>query len=199
MVHLIFCCCWYWWHAICCVLQVLKIREIIRQLHRPNGLYPNYLNPRTGKWGQRRFYTGSYLFSNSVEAEFILKYGPPFSLALCNSSLSVAQSDFDDIQTIFFFFFAEHTSIGALGDSFYEYLLKAWFQSDKLDTEAREMYDEAIQVNAKQYRCNSHSCRMCLSCPRKTAWVVLIEYFESDLGSCLMKSWYRHQEVVCVT
>ena len=37
-------------------------------------------------------------------------------------------------------------SMGALGDSFYEYLLKAWIQSGKTDTEAREMYDKAMQA-----------------------------------------------------
>lgn len=35
-------------------------------------------------------------------------------------------------------------SLGGLGDSFYEYLLKAWIQSGKEDVEAREMYDDAI-------------------------------------------------------
>ena len=35
-------------------------------------------------------------------------------------------------------------SLGGLGDSFYEYLLKAWIQSGKEDVEARQMYDEAI-------------------------------------------------------
>lgn len=37
-------------------------------------------------------------------------------------------------------------SLGALGDSFYEYLLKAWLQSDKEDEEARQMFDEAMQA-----------------------------------------------------
>lgn len=35
-------------------------------------------------------------------------------------------------------------SLGALGDSYYEYLLKAWIQSGQTDNEAREMYDEAM-------------------------------------------------------
>lgn len=35
-------------------------------------------------------------------------------------------------------------SLGGLGDSFYEYLLKAWLQSGKTDDEARFMYDEAM-------------------------------------------------------
>jgi mannosyl-oligosaccharide alpha-1,2-mannosidase len=37
-------------------------------------------------------------------------------------------------------------SLGALGDSFYEYLLKAWIQSNKQDIVAREMYDDAMQA-----------------------------------------------------
>jgi len=36
--------------------------------------------------------------------------------------------------------------MGALGDSFYEYLLKAWLQSNKTDSEALEMYHAAVKV-----------------------------------------------------
>jgi len=71
-----------------------KIRQIvtaIRSQDRPDGLYPNYLNPKSGRWGQ------------------------------------------------------QHVSMGALGDSFYEYLLKAWLQSGKTDDEARQMYVEAME------------------------------------------------------
>ncbi|GAB1605905.1 mannosyl-oligosaccharide 1,2-alpha-mannosidase IA-like [Argonauta hians] len=70
--------------------KVMKIRNILQQLERPMGLYPLYLNPRTGKWGQRHF------------------------------------------------------SVGAMGDSFYEYLLKTWLYTGKRDKVARDMYDEAI-------------------------------------------------------
>ncbi|XP_030059885.1 mannosyl-oligosaccharide 1,2-alpha-mannosidase IB isoform X2 [Microcaecilia unicolor] len=72
--------------------KVMHIRKLLQKMDRPNGLYPNYLNPRTGRWGQH------------------------------------------------------HTSVGGLGDSFYEYLLKAWLMSDKTDTEARRMYDDAIEA-----------------------------------------------------
>lgn len=37
-------------------------------------------------------------------------------------------------------------SLGALGDSFYEYLLKAWLQSGQTDGTAREMYDSAMKA-----------------------------------------------------
>ena len=37
-----------------------------------------------------------------------------------------------------------HISLGALGDSFYEYLLKSWLMTSKVDTEARDMNYDAI-------------------------------------------------------
>lgn len=76
--------------------KVLKIREVLQQMDKPEGLYPNYLNPKTGRWGQ------------------------------------------------------QHMSIGPLGDSFFEYLLKTWIQSGRTDTEAREMYDRAIESATKK-------------------------------------------------
>ncbi|XP_078339202.1 mannosyl-oligosaccharide 1,2-alpha-mannosidase IA-like [Crassostrea virginica] len=74
--------------------KVMKIREVLNSIEKPNGLYPNYLNPKTGRWGQ------------------------------------------------------SHTAIGALGDSFYEYLIKSWLQSGKKDKIAKKMYDEAVQAIA---------------------------------------------------
>ncbi|XP_043243879.1 mannosyl-oligosaccharide 1,2-alpha-mannosidase IA-like [Amphibalanus amphitrite] len=70
--------------------KVERIRQVLNGLEKPNGLYPNYLNPKTGKWGQR------------------------------------------------------HVSTGALGDSFYEYLLKEWLRSGRRDTEALTMFRHAI-------------------------------------------------------
>ncbi|KAL7304893.1 hypothetical protein TKK_0002697 [Trichogramma kaykai] len=72
--------------------KVMQIRRTLNNLDKPNGLYPNYINPRTGTWGRH------------------------------------------------------HMSLGGLGDSFYEYLLKAWIQSGKTDREARQMYDEAMDA-----------------------------------------------------
>ena len=42
---------------------------------------------------------------------------------------------------------AEHVSLGALGDSFYEYLIKSWVMSGKTDNLARRMYDQAVVVS----------------------------------------------------
>ncbi|XP_063703340.1 mannosyl-oligosaccharide alpha-1,2-mannosidase IA [Culicoides brevitarsis] len=70
--------------------RVNNIRQVLKELEKPKGLYPNYLNPKTGKWGQ------------------------------------------------------QHMSLGALGDSYYEYLLKAWLQSDRDDEDGRQMFDDAM-------------------------------------------------------
>ncbi|KAF3831884.1 hypothetical protein GH733_000696, partial [Mirounga leonina] len=43
-------------------------------------------------------------------------------------------------------FASNHVSVGGLGDSFYEYLLKAWLMSDKTDLEAKKMYFDAVQA-----------------------------------------------------
>lgn len=44
------------------------------------------------------------------------------------------------------FAIADHMSMGALGDSYFEYLLKEWLRSGREDQESRQMYDEAMQA-----------------------------------------------------
>ena len=44
-------------------------------------------------------------------------------------------------------FLIGHVSLGALGDSFYEYLLKSWIGTSKKDVEAKEMYFNTIRVS----------------------------------------------------
>lgn len=72
--------------------KIEQIIQVIKKQDRPDGLYPNYLNPKTGRWGQ------------------------------------------------------QHISMGALGDSFYEYLLKSWLQSAKTNDEAKQMYVDAMDT-----------------------------------------------------
>ena len=43
----------------------------------------------------------------------------------------------------------EHVSIGALGDSFYEYLLKSWLQSKNENNDSKVMFEEAINAIIK--------------------------------------------------
>lgn len=42
--------------------------------------------------------------------------------------------------------YVEHVSIGALGDSFYEYLLKTWLITDKQEKVSLEMYNQAMDA-----------------------------------------------------
>ncbi|XP_043273662.1 mannosyl-oligosaccharide 1,2-alpha-mannosidase IA-like isoform X2 [Venturia canescens] len=70
--------------------KVENVRKVLNTVEKPKGLYPNYINPQTGQWGQHDM------------------------------------------------------SLGGLGDSFYEYLLKAWIQSGMEDVEARKMWDKAM-------------------------------------------------------
>ncbi|XP_069742958.1 mannosyl-oligosaccharide 1,2-alpha-mannosidase IA isoform X4 [Narcine bancroftii] len=83
--------------------KMMNIRKVLNRLDKPQGLYPNYLNPNSGQWGQRRIVKENHCAT-------------------------------------------DHVSVGGLGDSFYEYLLKAWLMSDKTDEEARKMYYDAIQA-----------------------------------------------------
>ena len=38
------------------LVQVYRVREVLDQINKPNGLYPNYLNPRSGVWGSRKLF-----------------------------------------------------------------------------------------------------------------------------------------------
>lgn len=35
--------------------KIKRIREVISSVKKPDGLYPNYINPHTGKWCQSMF------------------------------------------------------------------------------------------------------------------------------------------------
>lgn len=52
-----------------------------------------------------------------------------------------------------FLIFTEHVSLGALGDSFYEYLIKSWVMSGGTDNVARRMYDKAVEVCSSESDC----------------------------------------------
>ncbi|KAG8288330.1 hypothetical protein J6590_018850 [Homalodisca vitripennis] len=72
--------------------KVDKIRQLVNKLEKPRNLYPVYLSPVTGEWGQH------------------------------------------------------HVTMGPLGDSFFEYLLKEWLRSGRETQDARKMYDEAMEA-----------------------------------------------------
>ncbi|VDL79419.1 unnamed protein product [Nippostrongylus brasiliensis] len=84
--------------------KITRIRDFLTQMEKPSGLYPLYLNPKTGKWGS-----------------------------------------------------LDH-SIGALGDSFFEYLLKHWLITGKTDERTKKEYDAAVFAMEKKmlYKSQQH-------------------------------------------
>jgi hypothetical protein len=36
--------------------KVNHVRKILNNLEKPKGLYPNYIHPKTGKWGRRKYF-----------------------------------------------------------------------------------------------------------------------------------------------
>lgn len=44
-------------------LQVARIREVVLSVRTEDGLYPNYLHPKSGKWGPSKFFSTMRLFS----------------------------------------------------------------------------------------------------------------------------------------
>jgi len=39
---------------------VNKIRDVVNRADKPDGLYPNYINPRSGSWGQSKYFWASF-------------------------------------------------------------------------------------------------------------------------------------------
>jgi mannosyl-oligosaccharide alpha-1,2-mannosidase len=84
--------------------KVVRVRKFLDSLSKPyDGLYRNYINPKTGEWGE------------------------------------------------------DQVSVGALGDSFYEYLIKSWIQSNGEDLMARQMYDKSVDAIEKHLIQTSNS------------------------------------------
>lgn len=59
----------------------------------------------------------------------------------------------------FIFPLLDHVSIGGLGDSFYEYLIKSYLMSDKTDEDAKKMYYGALEV-PKSFSAVEEACSL---------------------------------------
>ena len=44
--------------------KVENVRKVLKNLEKPKGLYPNYIHPKTGKWGQRELFFSFLLLEN---------------------------------------------------------------------------------------------------------------------------------------
>lgn len=52
--------------------RVMNIRQVLNDIEKINGLYPNYLNPKTGKWGQRKHIAFCVSFIN-IQSHFLCR------------------------------------------------------------------------------------------------------------------------------
>lgn len=60
--------------------------------------------------------------------------------------------------------FTDHVSVGALGDSFYEYLIKAWIQSNGQDEVGKRMYQEAVEHIVRKLLKRSEQSKLLYLC-----------------------------------
>ena len=117
---------------------------------KPDGLYPNFLNPTTGNWGSSK--------SSSVLCGDVLVLLVEFALLFFTSQLCIVAHGeqvlvYSGSYSVYKLciqpklthaHIPEHISLGALGDSFYEYLLKSWLMTSKDDVQARDMFYDAL-------------------------------------------------------
>ncbi|KAB1268455.1 Mannosyl-oligosaccharide 1; 2-alpha-mannosidase IC [Camelus dromedarius] len=120
--------------------RVRNIRKVLRKIDKPFGLYPNFLSPVSGNWMQREY--------QAAAAPSFSRLLPSFPAPLCEApwaeELQFAFSSGDHVPVLSPLI--DHVSVGGLGDSFYEYLIKSWLMSAKTDTEAKDMYYEALEA-----------------------------------------------------
>ncbi|KAI1231141.1 hypothetical protein IHE44_0008074 [Lamprotornis superbus] len=140
--------------------SVRNIRRVLSRVEKPQGLYPNFLSPVTGSWVQRilmlckmtehfspdcTFHLSSFLKSNAASSPQEAGKRKERTRALTRTcSLYIM-----NLKLFSAFPTTDHVSIGGLGDSFYEYLIKSWLMSDKKDSEAKKMYDDALEAIEK--------------------------------------------------
>jgi mannosyl-oligosaccharide alpha-1,2-mannosidase len=95
----------------------MKAFEVLYRNPVPYGLYPTYINPNTGKPTNK--VNGGV---GEVDAAGPWRRRRSLTETCCQQMVT----------------------FGALGDSFYEYLLKVWLQGGRKDPRWREMYDRAM-------------------------------------------------------
>ena len=106
---------------------------------RPDKLYPNYIHPKTVKWGQKHVSVGG-LGTGSITSNFpVFKNLSHFARFLLQRIRFLQSSGvYTDKSCIYSMELFK-------GDSFYEYLIKTYLYTNKEDTVALEMYKDALE------------------------------------------------------
>ena len=92
----------------------------------------------------------------------------------------------------------ETISLGALGDSFYEYLIKSWLITSKNDIEARDMFYDAIDVSKILCVCVClYLCFVCMCIIYVCVFTSIYSCMCVYMHVCVCLSVYKHIHV-CV-
>uniref|UniRef100_A0A8C5NX35 alpha-1,2-Mannosidase n=1 Tax=Jaculus jaculus TaxID=51337 RepID=A0A8C5NX35_JACJA len=135
-------------------VKAIKLGEkLLPAFNTPTGIPKGIVNFKSGSWGwatagsssvlaefgslHLEFLHLTQLSGNQVFAEKVKFQKPPTNQANIRWLTNVLVPS--PCPT-------DHVSVGGLGDSFYEYLIKSWLMSAKTDMEAKTMYYEALEA-----------------------------------------------------
>ncbi|XP_073937057.1 mannosyl-oligosaccharide 1,2-alpha-mannosidase IC isoform X3 [Castor canadensis] len=139
-------------------LKAIKLGEkLLPAFNTPTGIPKGVVNFKSGSWGWTTAGSSSILAEfGSLHLEFLhlteLSGNQVFAEKVRNIRRVLRKIDKpfglypNFLSPVSGNWVQHHVSVGGLGDSFYEYLIKSWLMSAKTDTEAKNMYYEALEA-----------------------------------------------------
>lgn len=139
-------------------VKAIKLGEkLLPAFNTPTGIPKGVVNFKSGSWGWATAGSSSILAEfGSLHLEFLhlteLSGNPIFAEKVRNIRKVLREIDKpfglypNFLSPVSGNWVQHHVSVGGLGDSFYEYLIKSWLMSAKTDMEAKTMYYEALEA-----------------------------------------------------
>uniref|UniRef100_A0ABK0L7B6 alpha-1,2-Mannosidase n=1 Tax=Rattus norvegicus TaxID=10116 RepID=A0ABK0L7B6_RAT len=139
-------------------VKAIKLGEkLLPAFNTPTGIPKGVVNFKSGSWGWATAGSSSILAEfGSLHLEFLhlteLSGNPIFAEKVRNIRKVLREIDKpfglypNFLSPVSGNWVQHHVSVGGLGDSFYEYLIKSWLMSAKTDMEAKTMYYEALEI-----------------------------------------------------
>ncbi|KAM6172287.1 mannosyl-oligosaccharide 1,2-alpha-mannosidase IC [Erethizon dorsatum] len=139
-------------------IKAIKLGEkLLPAFNTPTGIPKGVVNFKSGSWGWATAGSSSILAEfGSLHLEFLhlteLSGNPVFAEKVRNIRKVLRKIDKpfglypNFLSPVSGNWVQHHVSVGGLGDSFYEYLIKSWLMSAKTDMEAKNMYYEALEA-----------------------------------------------------
>ncbi|XP_012891194.1 PREDICTED: mannosyl-oligosaccharide 1,2-alpha-mannosidase IC [Dipodomys ordii] len=139
-------------------IKAIKLGEkLLPAFNTPTGIPKGIVNFKSGSWGWATAGSSSILAEfGSLHLEFLhlteLSGNQVFAEKVRNIRKVLRKIDKpfglypNFLSPVSGNWVQHHVSVGGLGDSFYEYLIKSWLMSAKTDMEAKNMYYEALEA-----------------------------------------------------